>query len=160
MYRFMSTHAVRLAWHGPQSLGFFILYVYGLWQCTILYTPGNKCQFCSIKPILLPLNTLPHNPDLPALKKNDFENIVGKGENAGHQHFLLFPQCFLPYQRQKLSFQQHLFCRLQNAFKLDQSKILQFGEELKAKYTLLLWVRIHQPFFRTFFVLFYRFIYV
>ena len=27
------------------------------------------------------------------------ENIVGKGENAGHQHFLLFPQCF-----QNLSF--------------------------------------------------------
>ena len=27
------------------------------------------------------------------------ENIVGKGENAGYQHFLLFPQCF-----QKLSF--------------------------------------------------------
>ena len=24
-----------------------------------------------------------------------FENIVGKGENAGNQHFLLFPQCFL-----------------------------------------------------------------
>ena len=23
------------------------------------------------------------------------ENIVGKGENAGNQHFLLFPQCFL-----------------------------------------------------------------
>ena len=22
------------------------------------------------------------------------ENIVRKGENAGHQHFLLFPQCF------------------------------------------------------------------
>ena len=27
------------------------------------------------------------------------ENIVGKGENAGNQHFLLFPQC-----SQKLSF--------------------------------------------------------
>ena len=27
------------------------------------------------------------------------ENIVGKGENAGYQPFLLFPQCF-----QKLSF--------------------------------------------------------
>ena len=27
------------------------------------------------------------------------ENIVGKGENAGYQHFLLFPQCF-----QKTSF--------------------------------------------------------
>ena len=23
------------------------------------------------------------------------ENIEGKGENAGYQHFLLFPQCFL-----------------------------------------------------------------
>ena len=30
-----------------------------------------------------------------------FENIVGKGENAGDQHFLLFPQCLLQYQRQK-----------------------------------------------------------
>ena len=28
------------------------------------------------------------------------DNIVGKGENAGYQHFLLFPQCF-----QKASFQ-------------------------------------------------------
>ena len=27
------------------------------------------------------------------------ENIMGKGENAGYQHFLLFPQCF-----QKASF--------------------------------------------------------
>ena len=27
------------------------------------------------------------------------ENIVGKGENAAYQHFLLFPQCF-----QKVSF--------------------------------------------------------
>ena len=23
------------------------------------------------------------------------QNIVGKGENAGYQHFLLFPRCFL-----------------------------------------------------------------
>ena len=28
------------------------------------------------------------------------ENIVGKGENAGYQHFLLFPQCF---EKQSLS---------------------------------------------------------
>ena len=25
---------------------------------------------------------------------NKIENIVGKEENAGYQHFLLFPQCF------------------------------------------------------------------
>ena len=31
------------------------------------------------------------------------ENIVGKGENAGHQHFLLFPQSF-----QKPSFSEPL----------------------------------------------------
>ena len=24
----------------------------------------------------------------------EVENIEGKGENAGYQHFLLFPQCF------------------------------------------------------------------
>ena len=30
---------------------------------------------------------------------DSLENIVGKGENAGYQHFLLFPQCF-----QKASF--------------------------------------------------------
>ena len=27
------------------------------------------------------------------------ENIVGKGENAGNQHFLLLPQCFLLFQK-------------------------------------------------------------
>ena len=43
-----------------------------------------------------------------------FENIEGKGENAGNQHFLLFPQCFLPYQKLfKLSFELYLFCPLQ-----------------------------------------------
>ena len=35
-----------------------------------------------------------------AFENKAFENVVGKGENAGKQHFLLFPQCFffLPYQ--------------------------------------------------------------
>ena len=34
------------------------------------------------------------------LKKKAIENFVWKGENAGNQHFLLFPQSFLPYQRE------------------------------------------------------------
>ena len=40
------------------------------------------------------------------LKKKHFENIVGegenagKGENAGNQHFVLFPECFLPFPKQ------------------------------------------------------------
>ena len=33
---------------------------------------------------------------LKTLKMKPFENIVGRGENADNQHFLLFPQCFLP----------------------------------------------------------------
>ena len=36
------------------------------------------------------------------LKKKPFENIVGKGENAGNQHFLFFLQSYQPYQGQKL----------------------------------------------------------
>ena len=35
-----------------------------------------------------------------ALEEKAFENIVGKEENAGNQHFLLFPQCFLSYETQ------------------------------------------------------------
>ena len=36
---------------------------------------------------------------LRTLKRKPSENIVGKGENAGNQHFLLFPQCFLPFPK-------------------------------------------------------------
>ena len=35
------------------------------------------------------------------------ENIVEKGENVGHQHFLLFPKCF-----QKASFSRSLKVRI------------------------------------------------
>ena len=38
------------------------------------------------------------------LKEGDFKkNMVGKGENAGNQHFLLFPQCFIPIRTLILS---------------------------------------------------------
>ena len=42
------------------------------------------------------------------LKKEAFEKIVGKGENADNQHFLLFPQCFLSFQIQISFFDSHL----------------------------------------------------
>ena len=47
-------------------------------------------------------------------EKEGLENIVGKRENASYQHVLLFPQLFLPLQRQISIFQSHLFRRLQN----------------------------------------------
>ena len=42
-------------------------------------------------------NSLPHNPDFkrPPSKK-PFENMVGKGENAGNQHLLLSNNVFYP----------------------------------------------------------------
>ena len=50
---------------------------------------------------------------LRTMKKKTFENIVGKEENAGNQHFLLFPSCFLHYQRQKSANDLHLNFHLQ-----------------------------------------------
>ena len=35
--------------------------------------------------------------ELMTLRKIAFENIIGKGENAGNQHFLLFPLCLLHF---------------------------------------------------------------
>ena len=35
-------------------------------------------------------------------KKKTFGSIVGKGENAYKQHFLLFQPCFLTYEKQIL----------------------------------------------------------
>ena len=52
-------------------------------------------------------------PVFIALVKQAFENIVGKGENAGIRHFLHFLQCCLPSPKQILMFWIHLFCRLQ-----------------------------------------------
>ena len=46
------------------------------------------------------------------LVNKTFENIVGKGKNAGNQHFVLFPQCFLPFTKQIPNFHLYLFSRL------------------------------------------------
>ena len=59
-----------------------------------------------------------------------FENIMGKGENAGNHHFLIFLQCFLPFPNQVLIFYLNNILLSANAFNLDQSKILLFGKEL------------------------------
>ena len=34
------------------------------------------------------------------MEKEIFKNTEGKRENAGYQHFLLLPQCFLHFQSQ------------------------------------------------------------
>ena len=66
------------------------------------------------------------------LKKRAFENIVGKGENAGHQHFLLF-SCFLQLSKTKIIIQAKLDLSSANAFNLVKAKILPFGKGIKCE---------------------------
>ena len=47
------------------------------------------------------------------LRKRPLKKIVGTGENAGNQHFLHFPQCFLTFPNQISISYLHQFCRLQ-----------------------------------------------
>ena len=73
----------------------------------------NWCELDNTRNILdwSNFSSLPHNPNFNYCEKVVFknivlnslklefvygkiENIVEKGENAGYQHFLLFPQCF------------------------------------------------------------------
>ena len=62
------------------------------------------------------------------LGQKAFENIVGKGENAGNQHFIFFPQSFLLM----IIFTLWVTFILPsaNGFNLDQSKIMLLGKEL------------------------------
>ena len=62
-----------------------------------------------------------------------FENIVGKGENAGNQHFLLFPIMFSTLLKTNFNIWVTFTLSSANSFSLDQSKILSFGKELNTK---------------------------
>ena len=64
------------------------------------------------------------------LGKKAFENVVRKGENAGNQHFFLFPQCVFTLEKSNF-----IFILLSgNAFNLEKSKILSFVKELEQIY--------------------------
>ena len=56
---------------------------------------------------------------------------------AVNQHFLLFPQCFLPIPKVISISKLHLLLSSANAFNFDQSKNLLFGKELKTNPTIL-----------------------
>ena len=77
-----------------------------------------------------PLTLSPQSQLLTTLKKQLFENILGKGENAGNQHFLLFPQCFLIYQEEKITILTSNFWSA-NTFNLVQPKLFSFGKQLR-----------------------------
>ena len=53
-------------------------------------------------------NTLSSGNGLTPLEKQAFENIVGKGENAGNQHFLFFRNVFYTSQHE-FQFLSHIY---------------------------------------------------
>ena len=71
------------------------------------------------------------------LRKTFCENIVGIGENAGNQHFLLFPKCFSPHPKINFYFSVTLILLSAIPFHLEQSKILLFGKYLREKEKML-----------------------
>ena len=59
---------------------------------------------------------------------------MGKGENAGNQHFLVFPQCFLLFLGPISIFESHLSSATANALNLYKSKNLLFGKGLRTDF--------------------------
>ena len=104
------------------SLLVFASTTLGLWECLFQeHSRKNQQDPVWIKPktsrLQFNYSTTPYLSTtqlrlLMTLYKKLSENIVGKEENVGEQHFLLFPQRFLPFSKQILIFQSCLFCRL------------------------------------------------
>ena len=66
---------------------------------------------------------------LTTLKKKSFENIVGKRENAGNQHFVLLPQCLQSFPETNLNFWSTFILSSAKAFNLNLPKILSYGKK-------------------------------
>ena len=49
------------------------------------------------------INFLPHYPDFNDPKEGFGKHFGKKRDNAGNQHFLIFPQCFPPRQKERNS---------------------------------------------------------
>ena len=60
-----------------------------------------------------------------------FWKHCGKSRKVCIQHFLIFPQFFVPYQREIELFEPQWNCRLQLLFSLDKAKILSYGTRLQ-----------------------------
>ena len=76
-------------------------------------------------------------------------NIVGKGENIGKHHFLVFQHYFLPIPKRISVFGRHLFCHLQilciwtslkNCRLVELSHFLLFHTVMRQEWFLLQWL--------------------
>ena len=86
-------------------------------MCYLLFISEYLHQGCSLKVLLdwawQKVSSTKHQIDTTCKRYFSFcrlvttlswllRNIVGKGENAGNQHFLFLPKCFLPYQNTEM----------------------------------------------------------
>ena len=70
---------------------------------------------------------------IPTFSKKPLENIVGKGENPGNQHFLLFPQFFLLFSRRISLFWTRNICGLRWLWIWTSPKWRRLVKELTSK---------------------------
>ena len=63
-------------------------------------------------PQKLPMSS-PEGKELIIPREKPFQNIMGKGENAGYHYCLLFPPMFFVLSETNLSYGSHSNCRLQ-----------------------------------------------
>ena len=95
-----------------KNFSFFSQCCLSVWRTFCHFHQNLSCRrqtfsfWKSLKFVVLErFNPLLQNPKvLKTLTDKSFEKIVGKGENAFNQHFLLSPQYFLPFQRILVNF--------------------------------------------------------
>ena len=80
----------------------------------------SSIQFCSDTISITMFYLLPYYFWLPL--ENAFKNIVGKGENAGNQHFILFPQYFVYFIKEKLDHLNQSHIVVCKCFQFDQGQ--------------------------------------
>ena len=81
---------------------------------------------------------------LMTLKKMPYEKNVGKRENAGTQHFLLFPPSFLTSQNKFNFFKSHLFYCLQTLSLLTSPKFRRLVFTTKSQLLTTLKKRLYK----------------
>ena len=72
--------------HSVTALVFIVFKVFELYHVTKFWTCPNLQQYL--------VGDKSNLAELEKIMFEWFENFIGKGENAGYQHFLLFKQCF------------------------------------------------------------------
>ena len=116
-YKIVGNIATPILSHKEVMRCLYSLHKVTIWSQTVLI------QYCTYikrtKVLCLAFFPFTHTfPSFHNIDEKDVENIVGKGENAGNQHFLLFLQCFLPFHGRIVSLYSEFDLSSANACKL------------------------------------------